>query len=202
MQAAGVSVRRPRARGPMPTESRHGYGGADNVLARQLEVVKPDPAWAGALTDLWTAEGWFYLAVLVDVYSRKVVGWAMSSPSDEALVHHALAMAWGRRRPSAGLLHQADRGRQYASHPYRSRLADHGMICRMSGKGDGLDQAVAERWFGRLQREWPLHYEYATRQEAKDDILAYSEMVYHSRRKPSYLGDVSPNDYEKCSLVA
>jgi putative transposase len=202
MQAAGVSVQRPRARGPVTTDSRHGYGVADNVLARQFDVAKPDQAWAGDITYVWTAEGWLYLSVLLDLYSRKVVGWAMSSHRNTALVHNAFAMALGRRRPSAGLVHHSDRGSQYASHTYRHRLSDHGIVCSMSGKGDCLDNAVAERFFGSLKREWTSHCDYATRQEAKADIIAYIEMFYNSRRKHSYLGYVSPNDYEKCSLVA
>lgn len=202
MQEAGVSVRRPRARGPVTTESRHGYGVADNVLARQFDVAKPDQAWAGDITYIWTDEGWLYLSVLLDLYSRKVVGWAMSSHIDTDLVQQALEMALGRRRPSAGLLHHSDRGSQYASHVYRNLLADHGIICSMSGKGDCLDNAVAERFFGSLKREWTSHCDYATRQEAKGDIIAYIEMFYNSRRKHAYLGYVSPNDYEKCALVA
>lgn len=202
MQEAGVAVRRPRAHGPVTTDSRHGYGVADNVLARQFDVAKPDHAWAGDITYIWTDEGWLYLSVLLDLYSRKVVGWAMSSHIDTDLVQKALEMALGRRRPSAGLLHHSDRGSQYASHVYRNLLADHGIICSMSGKGDCLDNAVAERFFGSLKREWTSYCDYATRQEAKGDIIAYIEMFYNSRRKHSYLGYVSPNDYEKCSLVA
>jgi putative transposase len=202
MKEAGVSVSRPRLRRPVTTDSRHGYGVADNVLARQFDVAKPDQAWAGDITYIWTAEGWLYLAVLLDLYSRKVVGWAMSSAIDTALVQQALQMALGRRRPAAGLVHHSDRGSQYASQAYRNVLSDYGIVCSMSGKGDGLDNAVAERFFGSLKCEWTSHSEYATRQEAKDDIIAYIEMFYNSRRKHSYLGYVSPNEYEKCALVA
>jgi putative transposase len=202
MQEAGVAVRRPKARGPVTTDSRHGYGVADNVLARHFDVAKPDQAWAGDITYIWTAEGWLYLSVRLDLYSRKVVGWAMSSHIDGVLVQKALEMALGRRMPSAGLVHHSDRGSQYASHAYRNLLADHGIVCSMSGKGDCLDNAVAERFFGSLKREWTSHCDYATRREAKDDLIAYIEMFYNSRRKHSYLGYVSPNDYEKCALVA
>jgi putative transposase len=148
MKEAGVSVRRPRARGPVTTDSQPGYGVADNVLARQFDVAQPDQAWAGAITYIWTAEGWLYLSVLVDLYSRKVVGWAMSRQIDTARVHKSLEMALGRRRPAAGLVHHSDRGSQYASHTYRNLLSDHGIVCSMSGKGDCLDNAVAERFFG------------------------------------------------------
>jgi hypothetical protein len=126
----------------------------------------------------------------------------MSSHIDTALVQQALEMALGRRRPSAGLVPHSDRGSQYASQAYRNLLADHGIGWSMRGKGDCLDNAVAERFFGSLQREWTSHGDYATRQEAKDDSIAYIEMFYNSRRKHSYLGYVSPNEYEKCSLVA
>lgn len=110
-------------------------------------------------------------------------------------------MARGRRRPSAGLIHQSDRGSQYASHAYRDRLKEQGIACSMSGKGDCLDNAVAERFFGSLKREWTSHRYDETRQEARDDIIAYIEMFYNSTRKHSYLGYVSPNDYEKSALV-
>jgi transposase InsO family protein len=121
---------------------------ADNVLARHCDVATPDHAWAGDITSIWTAEGWLYLAVLLDLYSPKVVGWAMSSHIDAVLVQNALEMALGRRRPAAGLVHHAARGSQYASQAYRHLLADHGIVCSMSGKGDCLDHAVAERFFG------------------------------------------------------
>ena len=202
MKEAGVSVRRPSLRPPVTTDSRHGYGVAENILARQFDVAKPNQAWAGDITYIWTAEGWLYVSVLLDLYSRKVVGWAMSSSIDTALVQQALQMALGRRRPAAGLVHHADRGSQYARQAYRHLLAGHGILCSMSGKGDCLDNAVAERFFGSVKCEWTSHGEYATRQEAKDDIIAYIEMFYNSKRKHSYLGYMSPNDYEKCALVA
>jgi transposase InsO family protein len=142
------------------------------------------------------------VSVLLDVYSRNVVGWAMSSHIDTDVVQHACEMALGRRRPAAGLVHHSDRGRQYASQAYRTLLADHGIVWSMSGKGDCLENAGAERFFGSLQRAWTSPCAYATRHEATADIIAYIAMFYNSRRKHSYLGDISPNDYEKCSLVA
>ena len=138
----------------------------------------------------------------MDLYSRKVVGWAMNHHMDTTLVQDALQMALGRRSPSAGLMHHSDRGSQYASHAYQTILADHGIVCSMSEKGECLDNAVAERFFGSLKREWTLHGYYATRQEARDDIIDYVEMFYNSRRKHSYLGYVSPNKYEQLALVA
>jgi putative transposase len=202
MHKAGVAVRRPRRRGPMTTDSRHGYEVAPNLLARQFDVTAPDHVWAGEITYIWTAEGWLYLAVLVDLYSRKVVGWAMNHQMDTTLVQDALQMALGRRSPATGLMHHSDRGSQYASHAYRATLADHGIVCSMSEKGKCLDNAVAERFFGSLKREWTSHGYDATRQEARDDVIDYLEMFYNSRRKHSYLGYVSPNTYEQFALVA
>jgi transposase InsO family protein len=202
MNKAGVTVQRPRRRGPMTTDSRHSYEVAPNLLARQFDVTAPDHVWAGDITYIWTAEGWLYLSVLVDLYSRKVVGWAMNHHMDATLVQDALQMALGRRSPSAGLMHHSDRGSQYASHAYQAMLADHGIVCSMSEKGECLDNAVAERFFGSLTCEWTSHGYYATRQEARDDIIDYIEMFYNSRRKHSYLGYVSPNTYEQFALVA
>jgi putative transposase len=202
MKEAGVTVQHPKRRAPMTTDSRHGYAVAPNLLARQFDVSAPDQVWAGDITYIWTAEGWLYLAVLLDLYSRKVVGWATSNHIDTTLVQDALQLALGRRQPCAGLLHHSDRGSQYASHAYQDVLASCGIVGSMSEKGECLDNAVAERFFGSLKHEWTSHCHYATRQEARDDIIAYIEMFYNSKRKHSYLGYVSPNDYEKFALVA
>jgi transposase InsO family protein len=153
MQQAGVSVEGRRRRGPKTAERRHGYGVAPNLWARHFDVTAPNVAWCGDVTYIWTEEGWRYTSVLLDLYSRKVVGWAMSDHGDTQLGTGALEMALGRRQPAAGLMHHSDRGSQYASHAYREMLAAHGMACSMSGKGDCLDNAVAERFFGSLKRE-------------------------------------------------
>jgi putative transposase len=196
MRQAGIVVRRRTRRRPVTTESRHGYHVAPNLLARQFDVDQPDQVWAGDITYVWTAEGWLYVAVLLDLYARKVVGWAMSSHVDVTLVQEALHMALGRRQPAAGLLHHSDRGSQYACQAYQRLLADAGMRCSMSRKGECLDNAVAERFFGSLKRERTGHCQYATRQEAQDDVIDYIEMFYNSTRLHSYLGYVSPNAYE------
>jgi putative transposase len=202
MKQAGVSVEGRRRRAPKTTDSRHGYGVAPHVLARHFDVTAPHVAWCGDITSLWTEEGWLYVSVLLDLYARKVVGWAMSDRVDTPLVTDALEMALGRRRPPPGLVHHSDRGSQYASHAYRELLADHGMTCSMSGKGDCLDHAVAERFFGSLKRERTSKRSYRTRQEARDDVIDYIEMFYNSWRKHSYLGYVSPNAYEKIAQAA
>lgn len=202
MKEAGVVVKRRNTRKPQTTDSRHGYGVAPNVLDRQFDVTQPNLAWAGDITYVWTQEGWLYLAVLLDLYSRKVVGWSLGSRMDVGLVKGALEMAIGRRRPASGLIHHTDRGSQYACHAYRDMLSQHGMVCSMSGKGECLDNAVAERFFGSLKREWTSYRHYETRQEARDDIIEYIEMFYNSNRKHSYLGYLSPNEYEEFDLVA
>lgn len=202
MKQAGVSVRSRRRRAPKTTDSRHGYGVAPNLLERNFDVTAPNVAWCGDVTYIWTEEGWLYTSVLLDLYSRKVVGWAMSDSLDKKLVIDALEMAMGRRQPAAGLTHHSDRGSQYASHAYRGILADHGIVCSMSGKGECLDNAVAERFFGSLKRERTSKRYYRTRQEARADVIDYIEMFYNSWRKHSYLGYVSPNEYEKIAQAA
>jgi transposase InsO family protein len=202
MHKAGVAVQRPRRRGPMTTDSRPGDEVAPKLLARPFDVTAPDHVWAGDITYLWTAAGGLYLSVLVDWYARKVVGWAMPHQMATTLVPDARQMALGRRSPAAGFMPHSDRGSQYASHAYQAMLADHGIVCRMSEQGECLDHAVAERFFGSLKREWTSHGYDATRQEARDDSIDYIEMFYHSRRKHSYLGYVSPNKYEQFALVA
>ena len=202
MHQAGVVVRRPRQRPPMTTDSQHHHAVAPNLLARQFDVALPDQVWAGDITYLWTAEGWLYLAVLLDLYSRKVVGWAMSAHINATLVQEALRMALGRRQPSAGLLHHSDRGSQYACQAYQRLLAHAGVRCSMSRKGECLDNAVAERFFGSLKGERTAHSQYATRQDARADVIDYIEMFYNSTRKHSYLGYRSPNEYEALQKVA
>jgi transposase InsO family protein len=202
MRQAKVTVQRPKQRHPVTTDSRHGYTVAPNLLARQFAVDKPDQVWVGDITYVWTAEGWLYLGMLLDLYSRKVVGWAMSQRVDAALVQEALQMALGRRQPAAGLIHHSDRGSQYACGAYQTLLVASGIRCSMSRKGDCLDNAVAERFFGSLKGERTSLRHYATRQEAWDDVLDYIEMFYNSRRLHSYLGYVSPNNFERLARVA
>jgi putative transposase len=201
MQEAGVAVRH-RKRCPVTTDSRHGYAVAPNLLARQFDVEQSDTVWAGDITYLWTAEGWLYVAALLDLHSRKVVGWAMSSSIDAALVQEALRMALGRRGPAPGLMHHSDRGSQYACGAYQELLAAHGIRCSMSRKGDCLDNAVVERFFASLKGERTSLCHYATRQAAQDDVIDYIEMFYNSTRLHSSLGYVSPNHFERLAKVA
>jgi putative transposase len=202
MRQAKVTVERPKKRGPVTTDSRHSYAVAPNVLARQFDVEQPDQVWVGDITYIWTTEGWLYLAVLLDLYSRKVVGWALSHRVDTALVQDALRMALGRRQPAVGLIHHSDRGSQYACGAYQALLAEHSIRCSMSRKGDCLDNAVAERFFGSLKGECTSLHHGARRQEARDAVIAYIEMFYNSKRLHSYLGYLSPNAFENFTHAA
>jgi len=135
MKQAGVSVAGRCRRRPQTPESRHSNAVAPNLLERHFDVGAPNGAWCGDITSIWTEEGWLYTSVLLDLYSRKVVGWAMREHVETQWVRDALEMALGRRQPDAGLIHHSDRGSQYASHAYRSILAEQGMACSMSGTG-------------------------------------------------------------------
>jgi putative transposase len=174
------------------TDRRHRYRVAPNLLARQFDVAQPHQVWAGDITYVWTAEGWLYVAVLLDLYARQVVGWAPGPHVDAALVQEALRMALGRRQPAAGLVQHSDRGRQYACHIYQQRLAPHGLRCSMSEQWECLDNAVAERFLGSLKGERTALRHYATRQKARDDVVEYIEMFYNSARLHSYLGTSVP----------
>ncbi len=175
---------------------------APTLLARQVEVEQPHHVGVGDMTYVWTAEGWLDVAVLLDWYARKVVGWAMSAPIDSALVQEALRMALGRRNPTTGLLHHADRGSQDAGHDSQHLLATDGIRCRMRRKSACLDHAVAERFLGSLKRERTDLRPYVTRQAASADVVDDIEMFYHSKRLHSYVGYVSPNAYEVLANVA
>jgi transposase InsO family protein len=175
---------------------------APNRLDRQFDVSAPDRAWGADITYLWTAEGWLFLAVVIDLFSRRVVGWALAAHMRVQLVEDALHMALGRRQPPAGLLHHSDRGSQYACLVYQKLLKEHNIRPSMSGKGDCWDNAPVERFFGSLKRERTDHVLYPTRQAAKADVIDYIEMFYNSNRRHSYLGYLSPLEYESRASAA
>lgn len=200
MRQAAVRVKR-KKHYKVTTQSRHDYPVASNHLNRQFEVSAPNRVWATDLTYLWTEQGWLYLAVVLDLFSRKVVGWSLSGQMKVELVRDALLMAISIRKPSRGLIHHSDRGSQYACDAYQTLLSEHGMICSMSHKGNCWDNAVVERFFRSLKSDQTDHCRYATREEAKKDVIDYIEMFYNSRRYHSYLGYVSPAEYEKLAEV-
>ena len=179
------------------TDSNHNKPLFDNLVKRQFDVDSPDQVYVGDITYIWTRDGWLYLAVVIDLYSRKVVGWSMSSRMKAQLVVDALRMAIWQRKPKDGLIMHTDRGSQYASHQYRNLLSAHGINGSMSRKGDCWDNAVAESFFGSLKQERVQWQNYQTRFEAQQNILNYISMFYNSRRLHSYLGYQSPNQYEQ-----
>lgn len=196
MREAGVEVRRKR-RFRRTTDSRHRLPVFPNILDRAFDVGKANAVWGSDITYLWTKEGWLYVTVLLDLYSRRVIGWAMDSHMRAELVEDALNMALGRRQPLAGLLHHSDQGNQYASGDYQALLSAHGIVCSMSRKGNCWDNAVVERFFGSLKREWTDDCLYETRQQAKSDVIQYIEMFYNSRRRHSHLGYLTPIEFEQ-----
>ncbi len=179
------------------TDSKHNLPVAENVLNRQFNPTAPNQAWGTDITYLWTQEGWMYLAVVIDLYSRRVVGWAMDRRMKKALVIRALLMAINLRQPPPGLIHHSDRGSQYASRAYQKLLAQHGMVCSMSRKGNCWDNAPVERFFSSLKREWTGDRLYRTRQEAIADVREYVAVYYNAQRLHSTLGYKTPLDYEK-----
>lgn len=195
MKEANVQVKR-RKKYKVTTNSNHKQPVFENILNRQFDVDQADRAYAGDITYLWTQEGWLYLAVVIDLYSRKVVGWSMGSRMKAQLVCDALRMAIWQRRPEPGLIVHSDRGSQYASKDYRRLLKAHGFVGSMSRKGDCWDNSVAESFFGSLKQERVHWRNYQTRLEAQQDVLNYISMFYNSHRLHSYLGYVSPNQYE------
>ena len=195
MKEADVSVRR-RRKYKVTTNSDHQQPVFDNVLSRDFDAQKPDQAYVSDITYIWTQEGWLYLAVVIDLFSRKVVGWSMSSRMSAQLVCDALTMALWQRKPKAGLIHHSDRGSQYASRQFRQLLAQYKVTGSMSRKGDCWDNAVVESFFGTLKQERVQWRHYQSRHAAQQDILQYITMFYNSQRMHSYLDYKSPNQYE------
>ena len=200
MKEAKVQVKY-RKKYKVTTNSDHKQPVFENVLDRQFDVTQPDQAYVGDITYLWTQEGWLYLAVIIDLYSRKVVGWSIGSRMKAQLVCDALQMAIWQRRPKAGLIVHSDRGSQYASKVYRRLLKANNFVGSMSRKGNCWDNAVAESFFGSLKQERVHWCHYQTRYEAQQDVLNYITMFYNSHRLHSYLGYKSPCQYEAAEMV-
>lgn len=196
MRESGLCGRR-RRRFRTTTQSNHAHPVAENVLARQFTTEAPNAAWVSDITYIWTAEGWLYLGVILDLYSRRVVGWAMGARIDQELTLRALRMALSARRPKPGLVHHSDRGSQYAAKAYRRLLAARRIDCSMSRKGDCWDNAVAESFFATLKVELVYATQYSTRDQARSAIFEYIEGFYNRVRRHSHLGYVSPAVYER-----
>lgn len=199
MREAGVECRQ-RQRFKATTDSNHQRPVAPNLLERQFDIAEPNRVWVADITAIWTREGWLHLAAVMDLADRQIVGWALEDHMRTELVTSALEMALGRRRPEAGLIHHSDRGSQYAANEYQQMLAANGIRPSMSRKGDCWDNAVMERFFGTLKSEWTDSQTYATREEARQDVIAFIEMEYNSSRLHSSLDYQTPREWELAAV--
>jgi transposase InsO family protein len=184
------------------TDSKHDDPVAPNVLERRFETTTPNEAWVGDVTYIATAQAWLFLAVLLDLFSRRVVGWATSDTNDTTLALAALDHAVRSRRPNAGLIHHTDRGSPYASEDYRAALAARGLVASMSRTGDCYDNAVAESFFASLKAEWVDYEDYADHDVGHASVGEYIERFYNPTRRHSHLGYVSPIEFELRSQLA
>nr|WP_230382617.1 IS3 family transposase [Piscirickettsia salmonis] len=198
MQKLGLKVLQRKAY-KVTTKRKHHHAVADNVLNQQFNPVIANHSWAGDITYLRTAEGWLYLAVVIDLYSRKVIGWAMNKRMSENLVCRAMDMAIHLRQPTEHLLFHSDRGSQYTSKKYRKLLKKHKITASMSSVGACVDNAVVERFFGSLKHEWLLNVIHLTRDTMKEDVEAYIRYYNHDRLHTAN-GNLSPINFEKSQL--
>jgi len=185
-----------RRRFKVTTESNHAFPVADNILDRQFDPGEPNRVWTADISYVWTLEGWLYLAIVMDLFSRQIVGWAMDKRIKRQLALDALAMAYWMRKPDPGLLHHSDRGSQYACHDYRNLLDQYGMVASMSRKGNCWDNAPTERFFRSLKTERLDGLRFSTRDSARLQTIDYIS-YYNCLRLHSTLGYVSPMAYEK-----
>lgn len=199
MQEQGL-VGRPKKKFVLTTDSDHTLDVAPNVLDRDFTASGPNQRWAGDITYLKTSEGWLYLAVVIDLFSRFIVGWALSPIIDRHLVLAALDMAQKRRGQVAGRLFHSDRGSQYASEDYRKALVDGGFTCSMSRRGNCLDNAVSESWFSTLKAE--LGERFVDHATAQHELFRYIEVFYNQQRSHSTLGYISPAEFERNAAAA
>ena len=191
MRDNGIRARHKR-RFKATTDSKHALPVAPNLLDRNFQPAAPNQVWSADLTYIWTDEGWLYLAVVLDLFNREVVGWSIKPRMTADIVMDALTMAWFRRQPAPGLMHHSDRGSQYASHAFQARLQEYGMVCSMSRKGNCWDNAPTESFFNSLKNERVHGTRYDTRAAAQADLFDYIEPFYNRKRQHSTLGYVSP----------
>jgi putative transposase len=202
MRHNGIQGRHKR-RAPRTTDSNHSHSIAPNLLDRQFTTAAPNQVWLADITYVPTAEGWLYLAVVLDLFARRVVGWAMSETMPQELTIDALTMAIAQRRPGPCLLHHSDRGSQYAAHAYRRLLEENGMRCSMSRKGNCWDNAPMESFFGSMKTELDIdHVTFETRRQARVAIFSFLESFYNRRRLHSAIGYRSPDQWEQIAAAA
>jgi transposase InsO family protein len=196
MRENGI-VAKTKRRFRVTTDSNHNFPIADNLLERNFHIDTPDRVWVGDISYVWTDEGWLYLAVIIDLFSRAVVGWAMDRHIRTELTLRALHMAIGQRQPERGLIFHSDRGVQYASTDYQKALEYYGIISSMSRKGDCWDNAVCESFFGTLKTEEDNDMKFRTRDKARHEIFKFIEIWYNRERRHSYVGNISPLNFEE-----
>ncbi len=201
LQAAGLACKTKR-KFRVTTDAKHNKPIAPNLLNRQFEVNQPDKYYVGDITYIWTQEGWLYLAVVLDLFSRRVVGWSMANHMRASLVNNALLMAIWARKPSKGLIWHSDQGSQYAADCHRKILKDHDIIQSMSRKGNCWDNAVSESFFHSLKTELVHQCQFKTREKAKQAIFDYIEVFYNRQRIHSANNYLSPVDYENSIQAA
>jgi transposase InsO family protein len=177
------------------TDSRHSKPVAENILGRQFNPIAANIAWASDITYIHTDEGWLYLATVIDLFNRKIVGWSMGTRMHTGLIEEALNMAIQRNKPPHGVIHHSDRGSQYCSNAFQSLLKQHGFICSMSGSGNCYDNAVMESFYHTLKIEVIYGVPYKTRKEAQLALFDYIEVFYNRQRLHSSLGFQTPNDF-------
>jgi len=187
----------PQRRFKVTTQSDPSHEVAKNLLQQNFTAEGPNRRWAADITYISTRRGWLYLAVVMDLYSRRIVGWSMDRWISRHLVIDALSMAIDQRRPEGDLIHHSDRGSQYTSDAFRDELEAHGIRCSMSGRGNCYDNAVVESFFGALKRERVNRVRYRDRDEARADIFEYIECFYNRKRRHGYLGNISPAAFEE-----
>jgi putative transposase len=202
MRQHGLKARPRRRRLPPDLGERQAAAVAPNVLDRAFVASAPNRRWIADFTYIWTAEGWLYVAAVVDLFSRRVVGWSMSAAMTAQLVTDALVMAiWRRGKPDA-LVHHSDRGSQYSSEQFQRLMADHGVVCSMSRSGNVWDNAAMESFFSSLKTERTAAKTYRSRDEAKADVFDYIERFYNPKRRHSTIGYMSPMEFERQAGLA
>ena len=190
----------PKRRYRVTTKSDPSHAVASNLLRQDFSAKRPNERWASDITYISTHQGWLYLAIVMDLYSRRIIGWSMSRWINRHLVMDALNMALAQRLPDTELIHHSDRGAQYTSDDFRDALEQHGIRCSMSARGNCYDNAVVESFFGLLKRERVHRVRYRTRDEAKADLFEYIEVFYNRKRPHGYLGNISPVAFENRTL--
>ena len=202
MRSQALKARPRRRRLPPDLGERQTAAVAPNVLNRSFDALAPNRKWIADFTYVWTAEGWLYVAAVVDLFSRRVVGWSMSAEMTAQLVTDALVMAiWRRGKPDA-LLHHSDRGSQYTSEQFQRLMADNGVVCSMSRSGNVWDNAAMESFFSSLKTERIRHKIYRSRDEARADVFDYIERFYNPKRRHSTIGYLSPVTFERQAGLA